>query len=135
MLQPLRSQHRFASRSRQGGPSRRADFRRVCDFRRLWRARRIASVKLPELEGDSSMRKIVFGAVCAAALLVQAPASARDLTAVLSDVQGSVLVGTEEGFREVSGTTNLAAGDRVVVAADSQAVLSYGPGCSFAVPP
>jgi hypothetical protein len=81
------------------------------------------------------MRKIVFGAVCAAALLVQAPASARDLTAVLSDVQGSVLVGTEEGFREVSGTTNLAAGDRVVVAADSQAVLSYGPGCSFAVPP
>ena len=81
------------------------------------------------------MRKILFTAVCTAALLAQAPASARDVVAKLTNVGGSVLVGDERGFRQVSGPTDLSAGDRVVVASDGRGVLTYGPGCSLAVPP
>ncbi len=60
-------------------------------------------------------------------------ASARD-AATLTDVQGSVLVGTEEGFRQVSGTTQLKAGDRVVLSSDASVVLSYGQDCSMVLP-
>lgn len=81
------------------------------------------------------MRRVLFTAICAASLLSQSPALARDVAATLSDIQGSVLVGTtDKGFREVSGTTQLRVGDRVAVAADSTALLSYGRDCSVPLP-
>lgn len=80
------------------------------------------------------MRRVLFTAICAASLLSQSPAFAGDAAATLSEIRGSVLVGTDRGFREVSATTRLRVGDRVAVAADSGAVLSYGRDCSVALP-
>jgi hypothetical protein len=80
------------------------------------------------------MRRVLIIAACAASLLSVGPAWARDV-ATLSNVKGNVLVGTEKGFREISGTTGLKAGDRVVLDSGASAVLSYGPGCGMQLPP
>lgn len=78
------------------------------------------------------MKRVLFAA-CTASLLLVGSASARD-AAQLTDVRGSVLVGTEKGFRQVSGPTQLQAGDRVVLSSDASVVLSYGRDCSMVLP-
>lgn len=78
------------------------------------------------------MRRAVFTAICAASLFSAGAASAA--TAGLTDVRGTVLVGTEKGFRQISGPVNLKAGDRVVLSSDASVVLSYGQDCSVVLP-
>jgi hypothetical protein len=77
------------------------------------------------------MRRVLFAVT--ASLLLVGSASARD-AAQLTDVRGTVLVGTEKGFQQVSGPTKLQAGDRVVLSSDASVVLSYGQDCSMALP-
>jgi hypothetical protein len=79
------------------------------------------------------MRRALFAAACTASLLLVGSASARD-AAQLTDIRGTVLVGNEKGFRQVSGPTNLKAGDRVVLSSDASVVLSYGKDCSMVLP-
>ena len=79
------------------------------------------------------MNRILVAALCAAALFSGSASAAG--VAKLTDIRGSVLVGTEDGFRAVSAPTKLSAGDRVVVAADGRVVLGYGRDCSVALPP
>ena len=77
------------------------------------------------------MRRVLLAAT--ASLLLVGSASARD-AAQLTDVRGTVLVGTENGFQQVSGPTKLKAGDRVVLSSDASVVLSYGQDCSMVLP-
>lgn len=47
----------------------------------------------------------------------------------LTDIEGTVLVNTGEGFREVNGKTVVSAGDRVLVRGKGGARIDYGAGC------
>ena len=77
------------------------------------------------------MRRVLLGLT--ASLLLVGSASARD-AAQLTDVRGTVLVGSDKGFQQVSGPTKLQAGDRVVLSSDASVVLSYGQDCSMVLP-
>jgi hypothetical protein len=47
----------------------------------------------------------------------------------LTDIEGTVLVNTGEGFQEVIGRTTVSAGDRVLVRGKGGAQIDYGAGC------
>lgn len=47
----------------------------------------------------------------------------------LTDIEGTVLVNTGEGFREVVGKAVVSAGDRVLVRGKGGARIDYGAGC------
>lgn len=55
------------------------------------------------------------------------------LSATLSQVQGQVMVNRGQGFRPVTGPTNLSAGNSVMVSAGGSAQISYPDGCSSSV--
>jgi hypothetical protein len=77
------------------------------------------------------MRRVLFAVT--ASLLLLGSASARD-AAQLTDVRGTVLVGTEKGFQQVSGPTKLKAWRPGRTLVGRQCRLSYGQDCSMALP-
>ena len=71
------------------------------------------------------MRNLFYAAVSAAAVLACSSAFAAEL----GGVRGKVLVDTGKGFRPAAASTQLKAGDRVMVASKSAAMLSYNDKC------
>jgi hypothetical protein len=68
----------------------------------------------------------------AAQQAVPVPAAAEPAAAaILTQVQGNVLVDAGKGFVPVSNNVGLKLGDRVMVAKDGGALLSYSENCSF----
>ncbi|MCX5480760.1 hypothetical protein OSH08_17305 [Kaistia geumhonensis] len=62
------------------------------------------------------------------AVAVFAFASAAS-AATLSDVSGSVLVDSGQGFKKVSATSDVPVGSRVMVTRGGKAMLAYADGC------
>ena len=57
--------------------------------------------------------------------------AAPEVSAVLTQIQGTVLVDAGEGFAAVSEDVRLKLGDRVLVTKEGGAILSYGANCSL----
>jgi hypothetical protein len=60
-------------------------------------------------------------------------AVATSNAATLESIQGQVMINTGSGYRFVSGTVELKAGDMVVANDGGAALLFYGDGCSVPV--
>lgn len=73
------------------------------------------------------LRKLTTAVACA--LVIASNAQAARLT----DIEGTVLVNTGEGFQEVAGKTVVSAGDRVLVRGKGGAQIDYGSGCMIKV--
>jgi len=69
------------------------------------------------------MIRLVTSAVAVFALASAASA------ATLSDVSGSVLVDSGQGFKKVSAASDVPVGSRVMVTRGGQAMLAYADGC------
>ena len=69
------------------------------------------------------LRKLIFSLV--STFVVACSAQAARLT----DIEGTVLVNTGEGFQEVIGKATVSPGDRVLVRGKGRAQIDYGAGC------
>jgi hypothetical protein len=69
----------------------------------------------------------LFASASVAAMLLFAGSSVH--AAMLSDVQGEVLVNSGSGFHAVSGPTTLGLGSTIMVKAGGAAQIAYGDGC------
>src|SRR5665648_353678 len=69
------------------------------------------------------LQKLIFAVV--STFVIASGAQAARLT----DIEGTVLVNTGEGFQEVIGKTTVSAGDRVLVRGKGAAQIDYGAGC------
>jgi hypothetical protein len=69
------------------------------------------------------LRKLIFSVV--STFMIASSAQAARLT----DIEGTVLVNTGEGFQEVIGKTTVSPGDRVLVRGKGGAQIDYGAGC------
>ncbi len=82
------------------------------------------------------MRRSLLPLFCSAALLGSGVAAAADspAPAVLSGVEGSVLVNQGERFVTVRGDVALSAGDRVLGMSGASATITWADGCSLPLP-
>lgn len=82
------------------------------------------------------MRRSLLPLFCTAALLGSGFAVAADSAspAVLSGVEGSVLVNQGERFVSARGDVALAAGDRVLGMSGASATITWADGCSLPLP-
>jgi hypothetical protein len=69
------------------------------------------------------LRKLI-AAILATSSVVSSAQAAR-----LTEIQGTVLVNTGDGFWEVKDATSVSAGDRVLVRGKGSAQVDYGSGC------
>lgn len=73
---------------------------------------------------ESGMFRKLILAVVSSYVIVPAAQAAR-----LTEIQGTVLVNTGEGFQEAIGKTDVSAGDRVLIRGKGKAQIDYGAGC------
>lgn len=76
------------------------------------------------------MKKVSVMVGVLAALLANAAANA----AVLEGIAGGVKINRGEGYSSVKGTTDLSAGDRVMVGRGGNARVVYSDGCRVSLP-
>jgi hypothetical protein len=77
-----------------------------------------------------------IAAMCGAiAIALSGPVQAAGTSAVLSAIEGDVRVNQGEQFVAAQAGAELAAGDRVMVAQDASAELTFADGCRYSVAP
>ncbi len=84
---------------------------------------------------NASVRALMFVGALALASGVAAQTTAPKSSAVLADVDGSVLVNRGEEFVAGSDGDGLANGDRVMAMEGASAMLKYDDGCDVKVEP
>lgn len=67
--------------------------------------------------------------------VVALPLEAKSPVALLNEIKGDVLKSGQSGFSPVAKTTALSVGDKVILAANGQGVLTAGASCSHVVGP
>jgi hypothetical protein len=70
------------------------------------------------------MLQKLIAAIVSTSMIVSSAQAAR-----LTEIQGTVLVNTGDGFWEVKGAATVSAGDRVLVRGKGGAHIDYGSGC------